>query len=66
MNDATIIAALLPIVGGKTVDDPEGFETAVTEYLARYADHLKSLDHRDFVAALNQATKIAQARMGGD
>ncbi len=55
INDASILAALAPVIAPQCEGDDAVFDTTAREYLRRYAQHLSELDERDYVVALRNA-----------
>lgn len=74
-NDATILAALAPVVAGMvrgavtsehSASNRDAFEDTLKEYMAAYGEHLFKLDHRAFIVALNKAFVIMESRAEKD
>lgn len=55
INDASILAALAPVIALQCEGDDETFDATARDYLRRYAEHLGSIDERDYVVALRSA-----------
>ena len=65
-NDATILVALIPVVAGTADVSTADFEDALKDYLTRYGEHLRKLNHREFIVALHKASRVMESRAEKD